>query len=60
MTIMPVIAVVVVVGRVRPLSRSPSRERRHRVAMGTVGETRSSGPDQVPSLERGSELADHG
>ena len=30
------------------------------VAIGTVGETRSSGPDQVPSLERGSERADRG
>ncbi len=30
------------------------------LARGTVGETRSSGTDRVPSLERGSERADHG
>ena len=30
------------------------------VEIGTVGESRSSGSDQAPSLERGSERADHG
>ena len=49
------------VGRVLPFPRS--RPRRAAVSgsrCGTVGESRSPGSDQVPSLERGSERADHG
>ena len=60
MVLVPLIVVAIVSvafsrsrGHARPEPLSGSRG-------GTVGESRSSGSDQVPSLERGSERADHG